>query len=242
MVCQMGRTRALFLFSTFHWRYARGDGGAVAGALVALCGVAGGGAGRAVWGDVVGGGHGRGLAKFVLTPDEPTVPNAQLGYSGKLTYSGVHFEPMEIESFILQFGYFGLFVVSFLASTILPLSTELFVIIMPPMGFNIWLVGIFATLGNYLGALTMYYMGWYGTDFVLARYVTIEQDKIDRAQTWFARWGPPTLLLSWMPFIGDPLCAVAGSLKMPFTTFTIWTIIGKGLRYVVLLGAVYTFI
>lgn len=149
---------------------------------------------------------------------------------------------MEIESFILQFGYLGLFIVSFLAASILPLSTEIFVIIMPTMGFNIWLVGIFATLGNYVGALTMYYMGWYGTDFVLSRYVTIEQDKIDRAQEWFARWGPPTLLLSWVPFIGDPLCAVAGSLKMPLITFTIWTIMGKSSRYIVLLGAVYVFI
>jgi membrane protein YqaA with SNARE-associated domain len=149
---------------------------------------------------------------------------------------------MGFESFILQFGYLGLFVVSFLASTVLPLSTELIVVVMPAMGFNIWLVGIIATLGNYLGALTMYYMGWYGTDFVLSRYVTIEQDKVERAQEWFRRWGPPALLLSWVPFIGDPLCAVAGSLKMPVLTFTVWTIIGKGLRYVVLLGAVYNFI
>lgn len=149
---------------------------------------------------------------------------------------------MQIESFILQFGYIGLFLVSFLAATILPLSTELIVVLMPAMGFNIWLVGIFATLGNYLGALTMYYMGWYGTDFVLARYVTIEPDKLERAQDWFRRWGAPALLLSWVPFIGDPLCAVAGSLKMPFPIFTLWTIIGKGARYVVLLGAVYAFL
>lgn len=142
---------------------------------------------------------------------------------------------MDIE-FWFQFGYLGLFIVSFLAASILPLSTELFVIAMPQLGYNIWWVGIIATVGNYAGALTNYYIGWKGTDIAIGRWFEIKPETWDRAARFYDRWGPVALFFSWVPFIGDPLTAVAGALKMNVATFTFWVILGKGIRYVVLLG------
>lgn len=142
-------------------------------------------------------------------------------------------------NFVYQFGYVGLFIISFLAASIVPLSTEVVVVVMPTLGFNLFWVGMVATAGNYLGALTVYYMGWYGSDFVLSHWITVDPEKQKRAHDWFTQWGAPILLMTWMPFFGEPLCAVAGMLKVSFPVFSFWTFLGKGARYVVLLGAVY---
>ena len=139
-------------------------------------------------------------------------------------------------NFFFQFGYLGLFAISFLAASILPLSSELFVLAMPPLGYNLWLVGIVATLGNYAGALTNYYVGQKGTDFVLSRYFKVSDKTWSRAERFYERWGPIALFFSWVPFIGDPLTAVAGALRMDWRIFTFWVLLGKGFRYVILLG------
>ena len=123
-----------------------------------------------------------------------------------------------------------------LAASIVPLSSEVFVVLMPTFGYNIWLVGIVATLGNYAGALTMYYLGKKGTEYILERYPRIDGDRLLKAETWFKRWGPSVLLLAGVPIIGDPICLVAGSLHMDFMTYTIWSVIGKGWRYILILG------
>ncbi|MEM7335507.1 MAG: YqaA family protein [Chloroflexota bacterium] len=138
--------------------------------------------------------------------------------------------------FLFQLGYLGLFMISLLAASILPLSSEIFVLAMPPLGYNIWLVGIVATLGNYAGALTNYYLGLKGTDLAIGRWFEIKPEQWTRAANFYERWGPVALFFSWVPFIGDPLTAVAGAFKMHMGTFTFWVILGKGLRYVVLLG------
>lgn len=144
---------------------------------------------------------------------------------------------MTPEFLIGQFGYVGLFIISVLAASILPLSSEVFVVAMPILGYNIWVVGLVATAGNYVGALTNYYIGLKGSNLILGRFFKLDERQVARAEQWFGRWGAPALLMSWAPIVGDPLCAVAGMLHMGFWKFTIWTILGKGWRYVVLLGA-----
>lgn len=138
--------------------------------------------------------------------------------------------------FWLQFGYVGLFIVSLVAASIVPLSSEIFVVAMIPLGYNIWVVGLVATAGNVVGAYTMYYMGIKGTAYITQRY-NIKEERMEQAKNWFDRWGPAVLLLSAAPVIGDPICLVAGSLRMNLFTFTFWATIGKGWRYVLLLGA-----
>lgn len=138
--------------------------------------------------------------------------------------------------FIFSLGYFGLFLISFLSASLLPLASEIFVVGMPPLGYNVWGVVVVATIGSYSGSLLNYFVGKKGTDFVLGRYIKIDPKTWARAERFYERWGPVALFFSWVPFIGDPLTAVAGALHMHLGIFSFWVLFGKILRYLVLLG------
>ena len=120
-----------------------------------------------------------------------------------------------------------LFAWSFAASTILPLSSEI------PLALAVrradgWLLPVaVATAGNYLGACTTYLLAKYATD----RAAPGLSKRTAHASALIARYGPPALLLSWVPLIGDVMVALAGFAHMPFLSFSIWTLIGKAARY-----------
>jgi membrane protein YqaA with SNARE-associated domain len=121
----------------------------------------------------------------------------------------------------------ALFLWSFAAATILPLSSEVPLAIAIGRGTD-WRVAVLvATAGNYLGACTT---------FLLARTAAQHLPADPRPRTRHAvrllrRFGPPSLLLSWVPLIGDVLVALAGAAGVPFTAFSMWTLAGKGARY-----------
>lgn len=143
--------------------------------------------------------------------------------------------PTTMTDLITSFGYIGLFILSFLASSLLPMSSEVALLAMLPLGYNVWGVTLVATAGNYCGALTNYYVGKWGADFFLSRYITIKPETWAKATAFYQRWGRIALFFSWVPIIGDPLTAVAGALDVNLRTFTFWVVLGKFLRYVVLL-------
>lgn len=144
--------------------------------------------------------------------------------------------------FVFSLGYFGLFLISFLSASLLPLASEVFVVGMPRLGYSIWIVTVVATAGSYCGSLVNYAIGKKGTDFVLGRYVKIDPKTWARAERFYERWGPVALFFSWVPFIGDPLTAVAGALNMHLGIFSFWVLFGKTLRYLVLLGIASRFL
>ncbi len=144
--------------------------------------------------------------------------------------------------FIFSLGYFGLFIISFLSASLVPLASEVFVVGMPPLGYSVWGVIVVATAGSYSGSLLNYTIGKKGTDFVLGRYIKIDPKTWDRAERFYQRWGPVALFFSWVPFIGDPLTAVAGALNMHLGIFSFWVLFGKTLRYLVLLGIASRFL
>ena len=123
-----------------------------------------------------------------------------------------------------------LFLWSFAAATILPLSSEI------PLAFAVrrseaWIVPVVvATAGNFLGACTTYFLARYAAD----RAAPEPSRRSARASALMARYGPPALLLSWVPLIGDVMVALAGFAHMPFVRFSIWTLIGKAARYIAL--------
>ena len=141
-----------------------------------------------------------------------------------------------MDDLIVQAGYLGLLVVSFLAATLLPLSSELAVVVMPRLGYDPALTVAIATLGNYLGSVVNYYVGTGAAGF-LARHMGTGVDRLARARTTYARWGAPILFFSWLPIVGDPLTLVAGALRVRFVVFTAWVIAGKLARYVVVVAA-----
>jgi membrane protein YqaA with SNARE-associated domain len=126
-----------------------------------------------------------------------------------------------------------LFAWSFAAATILPLSSEvpLALVVRSSGG---WLVPVFvATAGNLLGACTTYWLGR-GAGILAAP----PSARVQRAAALLARYGPPAMLLSWVPLIGDVLVALAGVAAMPFWWFAAWTAAGKLARYLAVALAV----
>ena len=122
-------------------------------------------------------------------------------------------------------GLSTLFVVAFVSATLLPMGSEpaLFGLLkLNPDLF--WPAIIVATAGNTLGGALTWAMGWGSKKFINNRTE-------HRALRWLQRLGPKACLLAWLPIVGDPLCAVAGWLKLPFWPCVMYMAIGKFLRY-----------
>jgi membrane protein YqaA with SNARE-associated domain len=90
-----------------------------------------------------------------------------------------------------------------------------------------------ATAGNVLGSLITYGMGRFGRAAVQRRSEKTDQH-LARAEGWFNRFGRPSLLLAWLPVVGDPLCLVAGVLRVGAISFLVWVTLGKWARYAAL--------
>ncbi len=131
-------------------------------------------------------------------------------------------------------GYVGLFFFNLLSNTILPGSPEAIALAVWKLGTPVTISIIVMTLGNYAGNALNYWIGYAGKDILLKKYFRIKQERIVRAQHLFEKYGPPILLFSWVPVIGDPLTFVPGFLRYNFIKFSIYVLIGKLFRYVTL--------
>jgi membrane protein YqaA with SNARE-associated domain len=137
-----------------------------------------------------------------------------------------------------QYGLSSLFLVSFISATLLPLGSEpaLFGL----LKLNPELIGAalaVATLGNTLGGAVDWWMG-YGAHKAVDHYAKSAHHL--RVMGWLQRMGPRACLLGWLPVFGDPLCAMAGWLRLPFWPCVAWMFIGKGVRYVVMTYSLLT--
>jgi len=134
-----------------------------------------------------------------------------------------------------QLGLSTVFVVSFISATLLPLGSEPVVFGLIKLNPELyWPTILVATAGNTLGGAVDWWMG-YGAHKALDKYRHSPTHL--KALNWLEKLGPIACLLSWLPGIGDPLCAVAGWLKLPFWPCVGWMAIGKFLRYVVMTAA-----
>ena len=136
-------------------------------------------------------------------------------------------------------GPTGLFIGSFLAATLLPGGSEAMLLWSlnetPEQAVLLWGV---ASLGNTLGGLSSWLIGWW-----LARRFPgrgLHNDRQQQALERIGRYGSPVLLLSWLPLIGDPLCLAAGWLGVRLLPATLYIGLGKTLRYGVLVGLIGT--
>jgi membrane protein YqaA with SNARE-associated domain len=134
-----------------------------------------------------------------------------------------------------QFGLTTVFIISIISATLLPLGSEFAVIGLVKLNADMfWPAVAVATVGNTIGGAISWWMG-YGAEVL---YERLQHKKLEaRALTWLHRFGPKACLLSWLPGVGDPLCAVAGLLKMPFWPCVFYMAIGKFGRYVTMTAA-----
>ncbi|RZO89042.1 MAG: DedA family protein [alpha proteobacterium HIMB59] len=133
-------------------------------------------------------------------------------------------------------SYFKLFLISFLAATILPFSSELILTTMYLSNlFETYFLLIFASIGNILGSITNWYLGKKITIFQDRKWFPVSPDQLDRSQKYFQKYGLWSLLLAWVPIIGDPLTLLAGVLNVRFSLFLILVSISKISRYLFIL-------
>jgi membrane protein YqaA with SNARE-associated domain len=137
-----------------------------------------------------------------------------------------------MEEFYLIQGYPALFVLSFLASTIIPLGSEWLLVALVVKGYSPTVSVIIATCGNTLGAFTTYWIGLYGSPFLMDKVLRISKESQQKAEHLYTRYGFWSLLFSWVPIVGDPLCLVGGVLKIRFTLFSLLVVSGKCARYI----------
>ena len=155
-----------------------------------------------------------------------------------------------------EVGLGAIFLISLLASTLLPLGSEpalLAYVALTPSA--VWAAIGVATLGNTLGGVITYWMGVGAHRALTGR--TQRQLSVHapadaghaltdgrwqlRAQALAQRFGAPVLLLSWLPLVGDPLCGVAGWMRLPFGSCLIYIALGKFVRYVVICAVLLQF-
>ncbi len=131
-----------------------------------------------------------------------------------------------------QYSLLTVFVVSTLSATLLPMGSEAVVfglVKLNPAEF--WPVVLVATAGNTLGGAISWWMGW-GAERAYERVT--HHGAENRALAILKRFGPKACFLAWLPIVGDPLCLVAGWLRLPFWPCVAWMALGKLLRYVVM--------
>ena len=138
-----------------------------------------------------------------------------------------------MESFA-EWGYLGLFFASFLAATIIPfLSSEALLSLMIVNQYSLGTVLLVATIGNWLGGLSCYYIGWLGKWDLIEKHLKIKVLTLERLKPKVDRWGAPLAFFCWIPVIGDPLAVGLGLFKTNPISVALWILIGKGIRYLV---------
>lgn len=129
--------------------------------------------------------------------------------------------------------YLLLFLSSFLAATFVPFSSEIHFALVANEN-SVWLATIVATIGNSLGGLFTYYLGWLAKWDWISKYCRIKPEKIETFKGLIQKHGSWMGLLCWLPIIGDVIAIGLGVFRVnPFKS-TITMIIGKFLRYLVL--------
>ena len=130
-------------------------------------------------------------------------------------------------------AYGGLFAAALVAATILPAQSELLLAGLLSAGQqNPWLLVAFASAGNVLGSIVNWGLGRFLIHLRHRRWFPLKPSVYERAVGWFDKYGLWSLLLAWVPVIGDPLTVVAGALRIDLLRFTVLVAIGKIGRYV----------
>jgi membrane protein YqaA with SNARE-associated domain len=130
-----------------------------------------------------------------------------------------------------KFGLSTVFVVALLSATLLPMGSEPAVFGLVKLNPELfWPAVLVATTGNTVGGVISWWMG-FGAERAYERVKQRPPTEV-RAIAWLQKFGPKACLLSWLPVVGDPLCAVAGWLRLPFWPCVAYMAVGKFARYV----------
>ncbi len=134
---------------------------------------------------------------------------------------------------LTELGLLGVFIMSFLAATVVPIGSETVVSAVLLAGFDFWMVIIIATLGNTLGGMSGYYLGYLGKWQWIEKYFKIKREKVERFQDRIYRHGSWLAMLCWTPGVGDFIAIGLGFFKANWKAVTVFMLLGKFLRFLI---------
>jgi membrane protein YqaA with SNARE-associated domain len=135
-------------------------------------------------------------------------------------------------------AYAGLFASAFIAATIFPMQSEaLLVGLVLSDRYSLAGLLLAASVGNTLGAVLNWLLGRSIEKFRTRSWFPASEDRLEKAQAWYRKYGKWSLLLSWLPIAGDAITVVAGVLREPLPTFLALVFVAKAFRYAVLVAA-----
>lgn len=132
---------------------------------------------------------------------------------------------------LAEWGYLGLFVGSFLASTVIPMSADLLLVGVLALGADVWWCLVIATLGNWLGGLTSYWIGWLGRWDWLERWFKVKKEQLIRQQQRVECFGAWLALFTWLPLVGDIFAIALGFYRVSPRLSAFYMLLGRFLRF-----------
>ena len=127
---------------------------------------------------------------------------------------------------LLNLGYVGLFAGSFIAATVVPFSSDVLLVGILAAGGNVWLSVLVATVGNWAGGLTSYWIGWIGRWEWIEKYLRVKHETLERHKSKVDRFG------AWLPCVGDVFAVALGFYRVNFRKSAVLMLVGKGARFV----------
>lgn len=131
----------------------------------------------------------------------------------------------------MELGYIGLFIGCFLAATVIPFSAEILLVGMLLAGGNPLVTFCVATLGNSLGSLTSYGLGYMGKWEWIEKYLHVSREKLEKQKSKIDKYGILLAMLVWLPFIGDVFAIGLGFYRLNFVKCVIFIFLGKAIRF-----------
>jgi membrane protein YqaA with SNARE-associated domain len=138
-----------------------------------------------------------------------------------------------------EWGYIGMFLAGLLAGTIVPFSSEVVMVSLYVVGFKAVPLLIVASIGNWIGGMTTYWVGLQGKTDWLEKYFGVKKEKIINFKERLNKWGSYWALLSWVPIAGNLITAALGFFRVPITPVATFMMIGKVIRYAIILYLSY---
>lgn len=138
----------------------------------------------------------------------------------------------------VEYGYIGLFLASFLAATILPLGSEVVFGGLIAMGMDAWGCVIVASVGNWAGGMTNYFLGRLGKVEWIEKYLKVKKEKIDKIQNWLEGKGAIMAFFSFLPVVGDIIALALGFMRANVYVVNVAMFAGKFIRYVLIMYGV----
>ena len=139
--------------------------------------------------------------------------------------------------FLIDWGYWGMFLSAFLAGTILPFSSEVVLLACIGLGLDpVWST-LFTTAGNALGGFTCYWIGRIGKTEWIEKYFKVKKEKIDKMQRFLQGKGALMAFFAFLPFVGEAIAIALGFMRSNVTLTVFSMFVGKLIRYIVMLLA-----